>query len=127
MTTEKHQSLKTMAVLILAALIFGEVFKDKGETQIILIYVAMGLSFLAAFWPWASLMIHRGWMKLGELMGAIVSRVILAVIFYLILTPLGWLNRILSKNPKFVKGKNRDTYYSAREKVYIQKDLGTTW
>ena len=127
MVNEKHQSLKTMAVLILAALVFSEVFKEKGQTQLILLYVAMVLAFLSAFWPWASLWIHRLWMKLGEAIGAVVSRIILSVIFYLLLTPLAWLNRLFSKNPRFIKGKVRSTYYTVRQKQYERNDLGTTW
>lgn len=126
MVNEKHQSLKTMAVLILAALIFGEVFKEKGQTQLILLYVAMGLAFLSAFWPWASLWIHKVWMKFGELIGAVVSRVLLSLIFYVLLTPLAALNKIFTKNPHFVKGQ-RTSFYTVRDKHYERKDLGTTW
>lgn len=127
MESEKHQSLKTLAVLILAALIFGEVFSEKGQTQLILSYVAMGLAVFAAFWPWASLWIHRAWMKFGELIGAVMSRIILSVIFYVILTPLALLNKLFSKSPRFVKGKGRLSYYTVRDKLYESKDLSTTW
>jgi hypothetical protein len=59
---------------------------------------------------------HRLWMMLALLMGFIMSRVILTILFYLILTPIGLIAKIFDK--KFMPlsfDKNVKTYWEKRE------------
>lgn len=44
-------------------------------------------------WP------YRAWMAVGRVLGWINSRIILSIFFYVILTPVGILFRILGKDP----------------------------
>jgi hypothetical protein len=43
--------------------------------------------------------VHRAWMALGEVMAWINTRIILGVVFYVVVTPLGLLMRLLSRDP----------------------------
>ena len=43
--------------------------------------------------------LNRIWTKLGLLMGRVVSPVITALLFYLVVTPTGFLFRLLGKDP----------------------------
>jgi Saxitoxin biosynthesis operon protein SxtJ len=45
------------------------------------------------FWP------HKGWMFVGHVLGWINTRIILGVVFYLIVTPIGVFRRWLGKDP----------------------------
>jgi hypothetical protein len=45
------------------------------------------------FWP------HKGWMFVGHVLGWINTRIILSVVFYLIVTPIGVFRRWLGKDP----------------------------
>jgi hypothetical protein len=47
----------------------------------------------ALFWP------HKGWMTLGHVLGWVNTRIILGVVFYVIVTPIGMFRRWLGKDP----------------------------
>ena len=62
----------------------------------------------------------RIWIRFGELLGKIISPIVLSIIFFLLITPIGILMKILRKdllNLRFTKDK---TYWIKRN-----KDLGT--
>jgi hypothetical protein len=59
---------------------------------------------------------HKLWMMLALAMGFVMSRVILTILFYLILTPIGLLAKIVGK--KFMPlgfDKTAATYWEKRE------------
>ena len=65
---------------------------------------------------------HRLWMMLALAMGFVMSRVILTILFYLILTPIGLLAKIVGK--KFMPlgfDKNATTYWEKRESSVKQQ------
>jgi hypothetical protein len=45
------------------------------------------------FWP------HKGWMFVGHILGWINTRIILGLVFYAIVTPIGIIRRMLGKDP----------------------------
>ena len=62
----------------------------------------------------------RIWIRFGELLGKIISPIVLSIIFFLLITPIGILMKILRKdllNLRFTKDK---TYWIKRS-----KDLGS--
>ena len=64
--------------------------------------------------------LRRIWIKFGELLGKIISPIVLSIIFFLLVTPIGILMKILRKdllNLRFTKDK---TYWTKRS-----KDLGS--
>jgi hypothetical protein len=63
--------------------------------------------------------LKRIWIKFGELLGKIISPIILAIVFFIVITPIGLFMKILRKdllNIKFTKNKS---YWIKRD-----KDLG---
>jgi glucan phosphoethanolaminetransferase (alkaline phosphatase superfamily) len=68
--------------------------------------IVAGLFALAALLiPAALAPVHRWWMRLAEILGWINTRIILVVIFFLIVTPLGLLMRLFRRNPLESAGK----------------------
>jgi hypothetical protein len=52
--------------------------------------------------------IKRVWIRFGELLGKIISPIVLAVVFFIVVTPIGLFMKILRKdllNIKFTKDK----------------------
>jgi hypothetical protein len=43
--------------------------------------------------------VYKRWMKLGHIMGWINTRIILGVVFYFVVTPIGMIRRLLGKDP----------------------------
>jgi hypothetical protein len=61
--------------------------------------VAALLILPAAIYPPVLAWPHRGWMWIGHVLGWINTRIILGVIFYLIVTPIGMIRHWLGKDP----------------------------
>ncbi len=60
--------------------------------------------------------LNRSWMKLGELLGKIVPPIVMAAIFFLVLTPMSFLVRIFGKDLLNLKSTNEITYWIKRDK-----------
>jgi saxitoxin biosynthesis operon SxtJ-like protein len=61
--------------------------------------IAACLLVPAVVFPRSLVWVHKGWMAIGHVMGWINTRIILGVVFYLIVTPIGILRRWLGKDP----------------------------
>jgi hypothetical protein len=59
----------------------------------------------ALVWPSSLSRIHQGWMMLAEVLGWINTRIILGAVFYLIVTPIGAIRRLLGKDPMGTRAK----------------------
>ena len=59
--------------------------------------IAFIFFILAIFLPKALFVINKLWLKLGLFLGAIVSPIIMGIIFFLAVTPTGMIMRLLGK------------------------------
>ena len=67
--------------------------------------------------------VYVGMMVLAFPIGWVVSHLLLAVVLYLVLTPIGWVMRLLGHDPLALRRKaNADSYWiSRRSPVTIQR------
>ena len=56
------------------------------------------------------------WVKLGELLGRIIAPIVMAIIYFTILTPIGLLMRIIGKDLLNIKFSKNKSYWTKREK-----------
>lgn len=61
--------------------------------------LATVVGLTALIWPPALKPLYRVWMKFGEVMGRVNSFLILSLLFFLMVTPIGWLMRLSGKDP----------------------------
>lgn len=74
------------------------------------------LMLLGLIFPPALRHIYIAWMSLAVVLGFIVSHVILAVFFFLVVTPIGLLSRVVGKDFLRLKlERNATTYWMPRE------------
>ncbi len=59
--------------------------------------------------------LNKVWFKFGVLLGAIISPVVLSLIFYLIITPISFILRIFGKDVLSLKYKNSNSYWLKKE------------
>lgn len=85
--------------------------------------ILLVLSFFSLKLDW---LICYGWLKLGEGLGYVMSKVILGVVFYVLVSPLAILYRLFNKNQLNLK-KNPTSYYVQRNHLFEKKDLTNTW
>lgn len=55
--------------------------------------------------------LNKAWFKLGIYLGNIISPMIMAIIFFFLITPIGLLMRILNKDLINLKKKNKKSYW----------------
>ena len=63
--------------------------------------------------------LNAKWIKLGELLGKIIAPVVMALIYFFILTPLSFIIRIFGKDLLKIKFSKDNSYWIKRD-----KDLG---
>jgi Saxitoxin biosynthesis operon protein SxtJ len=67
--------------------------------------------------------IHFTWMQLAKLLGYINSRILLSVIFFVFLTPIALLMRLLGKTQFVKKTGVRQSLFVTRNHLYKSQDL----
>jgi predicted membrane metal-binding protein len=78
--------------------------------------IAVGFALVALLWPKRLALLNRLWLKFGLLLHTIVSPVVLGLIFYVAIVPVGLLNRIFGNDSLRLKAdRAAKTYWIARD------------
>ena len=85
------------------------------------IYWSMGALVLTMTWVAPLKPLARLWLGFSSLMGAVVSRILLAVIFYGLVTPLALFRRLIGHDPM-----QRRTWKKSTESVFVTRDHAYT-
>ena len=80
--------------------------------SIILAIVFLTLSF---FKPKLLRPLNLTWIKLGEILGKIIAPIVMALVFFIILTPMSFLVRVLGKDLLRLKFSKNNTYWIKRK------------
>tara|TARA_B100000029_G_scaffold137404_1_gene132198 strand:+ start:327 stop:704 length:378 start_codon:yes stop_codon:yes gene_type:complete len=60
--------------------------------------------------------LNLAWIKLGEILGRFIAPIVMAVIYFLIVTPIGLFMRIIGKDLLNMKFSKDSSYWNKREK-----------
>lgn len=71
----------------------------RGEPRPWLLGLGAVLAALAVVWPEGLRVPHRGWTALGHVLGWINTRILLGIVFFLVVTPLGAAARLFGRDP----------------------------
>ncbi len=75
-----------------------------------------------------SILLAEGLIKFGQIVGTILTKVLLAMVFYLFVTPLGFLYRIFNREIYlFFKDRKRDTFFKDVNIKYKKEDFEKLW
>lgn len=104
------------------------------SNHLFFIYVSLILFFSIATYtvfPKPAQTITRMWLLLGDFLGNIMSRVILTLTFYFILTPLAFLYRLFNKEKLMLtvthQQGSKESYFLDRNHCYSKKDFNNPW
>ena len=130
-TRSKHESIipreitidqardtgQAMALLCLIILIF---FKQASFAGIALIVLLINMLRPQVYKPLA-----KWWFALSNLLSRIVPRILLGVLFYVMVTPVGLIRRVLGKDPLQLKKwkKGRESVLRERNHTLSAKDI----
>lgn len=61
------------------------------------LFIALTFLLAACFYPAALTRLNRWWMKLGEMLSLIISPVAMGIVFFAVITPMGWMMKLFGK------------------------------
>ena len=100
-----------LILLVIAGFLF---WKEKESFQILLTFGVI-FFFLGIAIPFILKPIYWVWMILATIIGWIMTRVILSLLYFLIVTPIGLISRIFGKQFLELKwNKSSNTYWNYR-------------
>ena len=86
--------------------IYGHFVKDWSSEVVIGLFVAsLVVAVVAIVIPAALAPFNKAWFQLGLLMGKVVSPIVLGLIFFGMLTPVGIIGRLLGREPDSFKNQ----------------------
>ena len=59
---------------------------------------------------------NHGWIKFGEILGSIIAPIVMALVFFTVLTPLSIIIRIAGKDLLKIKFSKENSYWIKKEK-----------
>jgi hypothetical protein len=110
----KHTSLVVIAV---GFALFYFIFKKEW------MLVPIGMSFVGFLIAPMGEFLHLSWMMLAKVLGYINSRILLSVIFFVFLTPIAVLMRLLGKSSFLLSQTHKTSFFVIRNHVYSKADL----
>ena len=76
-----------------------------------LLGLGASLMLLGALYPKSLVVPNRLWMGMAEAMGFVTTRVILGLVFFLLVTPLGLVRRLSGGDPLGRRAKRTESYW----------------
>lgn len=116
-TRVKH--LETVLVIVLGLLVFYWIFDTK-----YLLWAAFGIGFVGVFIPYLAGKIHWAWMKLAHMLGYVMSKVMLTLVYTLVVVPMGIFSR---KKITMRLKQGNSSYFTERNYTYKKEDLENVW
>ncbi len=115
-----------MQTILVIATGFTVVFLLTRVKIFVTLAALIGIVGLAS--DYAANKIARAWEKLGEGLGWVTSKILLAAVFFIFLAPIATLAKLLSKKDPLQLKKSADsTYYVKRDHEYVKADLENIW
>jgi len=116
----KDQSRDTGMAMVLLFLILFASRKREGY-----LFVAIALHILNMTWPQVYRPIAVIWLWLSDLLGSVVSKVLLSVVFFLVVTPIAILRRLAGKDSLKLRAfkASQDSAMLERNHTFVSQDL----
>lgn len=128
---DKARRVETLAVLALACIVIAMLRRHHSGVPWLddpwLVATAVFLIIGCFVAPVASL-ITRAWFGLSHVLGAVMSRVIMALVYFGVLLPLSLVRRLFEKDPLHLRrDPKRASYFTEVDKAYGSRDLAKPW
>ena len=120
LSSTKEQAKDTGMAMVLICLLLGYWGKFPKFLP-----VSVALLLITMIWPNAFRPLATLWFGLSHVLSSVVSRVILTLLFFLIVTPIALIRRALGADALQLKKwkQNRDSVFVVREGALQAKDL----
>lgn len=102
--------------------ILGVLFLWRGQTANFFFFLAAFFSIFGLFWPTPLKPIQKIWMALALMIGWVMTRLILCILFYALITPIRFLSRLFGKRFLSRILKNSHETYWVKRKGRFDRD-----
>jgi hypothetical protein len=116
----KDQSRDTGMALVLLLLIVTVTRKREGY-----LFLAIGLHVVNMIWPQVYRPAAVIWLGLSDLIGAVMSKVMLSLVYFLVVTPIGVFRRIMGKDNLRLRAfkASRESVMVERNHLFVGQDM----
>lgn len=111
-----------IAIIIFGVLTAIAIWREKAVmTYFFGVLASFGLGLF--LFPTSLTPIYRGWLRIGHFIGRVMTVVVLALAYYLVITPSGLIKWLFGGRPiPIVPDKNASTYWVPRPEPAQSKD-----
>ena len=95
---------------------------NAAEIRIWSIIVAVIFLVLAYLKPKLLKPLNHNWIKLGEIIGKVIAPIVMALVFFIIVTPISFLVRVLGKDLLKLKFSKNNSYWIKRSENITTMD-----
>lgn len=107
---------------ILAAFGLWRIYRGRpGLSSLIFTVLGCALILLGAVLPSALVIPNRAWMVLARVLSFITTRIVLAIVFFGLVTPIGIIKRLSGWDPLRRRANSSDSYW----KSYAERQRDT--
>ena len=116
----REQAKDTGMAMVLICLLVWYFFNVKQLFALSLALLITNIVVPQIYKPMAKL-----WLGLSNLLGAVMSRVLLTILFFMLVTPIGVLRRVAGKDSLKINKwkKGRESVFYIRDYTYQPKDI----
>ena len=108
----KFGALMAFALAVLAGVAQYRSHSGLRDVSLALMFVLGGLALVR---PVVLMPVERLWMRLGEAMGKVMQPLMLGGIYFLLITPVAVVGRLLGRDPLRMRRKVQPSYWIERE------------
>ena len=115
---KKNKNNKSFGILLFLVFFLIAIWPLTNEGQIRIWAIASSVIFLILVIFNSKILnpFKLIWIKFGEILGKIIAPLVMAFIYFLIITPIGLLMRLIGKDLLKIKLQNSQSYWIKREK-----------
>ena len=117
----KGKALEAILVIVIGFLILFLLYEKN-----YFLYIAIVFGIIGVINEDLTILVAKGWFKLGQLLGFIVSKVVLATMFYFLLVPIALLHNVFNKDSLRLK-RSKKSLWNERNHVFTSADFKNTW
>lgn len=119
-TISKKQASDTGMAMVLILLLVGLFTENILYPKIAIIVLVVNMTFPMFFYPFAIV-----WLGFSTLLGTVVSKILLTIVYIIMVVPLGLFRRLIGKDTLQLSNFKKDTgsVMKTRNFVFTSKDI----
>ena len=118
---DKIKVAETILILSLASIIIGFIFEIRYCFAISAFFLlAYLIAYRICFW------ITRIWLEFSEVLGGLMTRLLLSLCFYLVLTPISLIYRLFNTDTLDLK-PTKESYFHTRNETFDKQYFERIW